>query len=175
MDILLSALDVFIVASATASAAGASVAIVGLATLDRTTAAQVRERRRRYRGMLSHLRTLNREGPQDREIRSVLDAINLRRNGRKRIFAQAHIRIAGGSEPVGGTVLDISETGARLAFGHPVDLPDEIELDLPKAKQRVRARVVWSKGTTCGVEFLDPVQADEAPTALILPFERRVA
>jgi PilZ domain-containing protein len=175
MDILLSALDVFIVASATAGAASAGVAVVGLATLDKTTATQMRERRQRYRKMLSYLRSLDREGPEDRELRSVLNAINIRRNSRRRIFAQARILIAGQTDHVSGTVLDISETGARLAFGHHVDLSGEIELDMPQAKQRVRARVVWSKGTMCGVEFLEPTRASEAPPALIIPFARRVA
>jgi hypothetical protein len=51
-------------------------------------------------------------------------------------------------------VRDLSETGAQVAFAHPVTLPSEVELEVPTKRLSTRARVMWSNGKTHGLMFL---------------------
>lgn len=53
------------------------------------------------------------------------------------------------------TVRNLSKTGARIAFPHPIDIPSEFELEIPKKNMSVRARVAWSDGKEHGVRFLE--------------------
>jgi hypothetical protein len=48
------------------------------------------------------------------------------------------------------TVRDLSDTGAQIAFAHPVTLPPEVELEIPRKELSTRARVMWSDGKTHG-------------------------
>jgi len=56
------------------------------------------------------------------------------------------------------TVRNLSETGARIAFSHPVEIPPEFELEIPSRKISVRAKVVWSNGKEHGVTFIKGAQ-----------------
>jgi hypothetical protein len=51
-------------------------------------------------------------------------------------------------------VRDLSDTGAQIAFAHPVNLPSEVELEVPKRSLSIRAKVIWSNGKTHGLMFL---------------------
>ncbi len=67
------------------------------------------------------------------------------------------------------TVRDLSDTGAQIAFAHPVTLPVEVELEIPTRKLSTRARVMWSKGKTHGLIFIAAAQAgssSRSPTPL---------
>ena len=50
-------------------------------------------------------------------------------------------------------VRDISETGARLTFAHPVTVPDNVELFIPQKQQTLRARVRRRDPTEVGIAF----------------------
>jgi hypothetical protein len=66
------------------------------------------------------------------------------------------------------TIRDISDTGAQIYFAHPVAIPQEFELEIPKRGLSVRARVMWSREKSHGVEFIeDPYEnlLEEAPDA----------
>lgn len=69
------------------------------------------------------------------------------------------------------TVSDISETGARISFAHPVEIPPEFELDIPKRRSVDQARVMWSRGAEHGIQFIDdPRTADiSTPVADVPP------
>jgi hypothetical protein len=54
------------------------------------------------------------------------------------------------------SVVDISESGARLQIEHEGELPDNFMLSLtPSGKVRRFCRLVWRDGTTLGVAFTD--------------------
>jgi hypothetical protein len=60
------------------------------------------------------------------------------------------------------TIRDISETGARIAFAHPLDIPEEFELNIPKKGSTARASVVWSNGPEHGIIFIRELEAQGA-------------
>lgn len=51
-------------------------------------------------------------------------------------------------------VRDLSETGAKLSLTSAGTLPSEFELEIPLRKRTLHARVMWHKGTACGVSFV---------------------
>lgn len=53
------------------------------------------------------------------------------------------------------TVRDISESGAQIMFAHPVRIPLEVELEIPKRNLNRHARLVWSNGRAHGLAFTD--------------------
>ncbi len=57
------------------------------------------------------------------------------------------------------TVRDLSETGARISFAAVSELPPEFELEIPNKGQRVQARLMWSRGATHGVMFVQDQKA----------------
>jgi hypothetical protein len=57
-------------------------------------------------------------------------------------------------------VRDLSDSGAQIAFSHPVTLPPELELEIPKKQLSTRARVMWSNGKVHGLLFLGTAQAE---------------
>lgn len=50
-------------------------------------------------------------------------------------------------------IRDMSPKGARLRFGAPVELPDELELLLASEGRFLPIRVAWRRGREVGVEF----------------------
>jgi len=51
------------------------------------------------------------------------------------------------------TLRDSSETGARLTFSASVLIPDEFDLEIPLKGRKYRARVMWRRADSCGVQF----------------------
>ena len=50
-------------------------------------------------------------------------------------------------------VRDISDSGARLTFEHPVTVPDNVELFIPQKQQTLRARVQRRGANEIGIAF----------------------
>lgn len=68
-------------------------------------------------------------------------------------------------------VRDLSETGAQIAFSHPITLPSELELEIPKKQLSTRAKVMWSDGKVHGLLFLEATQA-EVPSNLPVALDK---
>ncbi|PVE25687.1 hypothetical protein DC522_05060 [Microvirga sp. KLBC 81] len=56
-------------------------------------------------------------------------------------------------------VRDLSNTGARIMFEHPVTIPPEFEFEIPSRELSVWARVMWSSGREHGIRFTKGPQA----------------
>lgn len=50
-------------------------------------------------------------------------------------------------------IRDISETGARVSFEHPVTVPDNVELFIPHKQQTLRAHVRRREANEIGIAF----------------------
>lgn len=50
---------------------------------------------------------------------------------------------------------DVSNTGARIGFDHPVEIPLEFELHVPAEGACAKVRLVWTNGREYGVMFTD--------------------
>ena len=74
---------------------------------------------------------------------------------RSRSLLEGRVLLDSRLSPVECTVRDISETGARIAFAHPVPLPPEFELQIPKKKLSRHVRVVWSEERSHGLMFIE--------------------
>lgn len=71
--------------------------------------------------------------------------------------------------PMSCTIRDLSTTGARIWLPESVDLPTEFVLAIPKLKQSLKVRLVWSKAQTHGVMFLEQLHdhgGDDATSLL---------
>jgi hypothetical protein len=78
-----------------------------------------------------------------------------RRSQRTRTILQGRVVLNNRFSLLECIVRDLSDTGAQIAFAHPVTLPSEIELEVPKRSLSIRAEVMWSNGTTHGLMFLN--------------------
>jgi len=76
-----------------------------------------------------------------------------RRSARRMINAQAVIRLSGGFAARPCTVLDLSDTGARIVVERPQEIPKEFTLLLSRRSEGRVAHVIWRRGTQLGVEF----------------------
>jgi hypothetical protein len=74
----------------------------------------------------------------------------------------ARLVLNGRSTAVTCTVSNITESGARLAFSMYTVVPNEFELQIPRLKQLVQARVIWRKGPAVGVRFITEPESPEA-------------
>lgn len=74
----------------------------------------------------------------------------------------ARLVLNGRSTPVTCTATNITESGAKLAFSMYTVVPNEFELQIPKLKQLVQARVIWRKGPAVGVKFITGPDSPEA-------------
>ena len=54
------------------------------------------------------------------------------------------------------TIRDVSDTGARLQFGGPTELPTEFRLLIVSSNQLVPAQLAWQRGLAAGVHFTGP-------------------
>jgi hypothetical protein len=81
-------------------------------------------------------------------------ASDLRQSRRQRSLLGARIVFNKRSSTLDCTIRDISETGARLSFGHGIDVPPTFDLHIPKTGRLVRAELVWQRGPLCGVRFV---------------------
>src|ERR1022692_1785011 len=64
-------------------------------------------------------------------------------------------------------VRDMSDSGARLTFDHPANVPDNVELFIPNKQQTLRARVQRRAPNEIGIAFevarsLEPRRASDA-------------
>jgi hypothetical protein len=76
-----------------------------------------------------------------------------RRSQRTRTILQGRVVLNNRFSLLECIVRDLSDTGAQIAFAHPVTLPSEVELEVPKRSLSIRARVMWSNGKTHGLMF----------------------
>jgi hypothetical protein len=86
-----------------------------------------------------------------------MSAVNKRHSVRTRRLLQALCIFNNGSSSLDVTVRDISESGARLIADGLHFLPQTFELRIREADGRYsarRARLVWTKGRTAGLEFI---------------------
>jgi hypothetical protein len=79
---------------------------------------------------------------------------------------EAHIQLAQGSPKLPGTIRDLSLTGACLWLPGSASLPPEFALEIPYLQQTVRARLVWTRGQTHGVAFLDKLHSPDGADPL---------
>jgi hypothetical protein len=78
----------------------------------------------------------------------------LRKKPRRHFHYTARIVTDQESPPIGCSIADISESGARLALAADETLPDKFVLLLTADGRTQRhCRVVWRDGLTVGVEF----------------------
>jgi hypothetical protein len=82
-----------------------------------------------------------------------------RSSKRHRTFLDGRIIFNNRCSVINCTVRDVSDTGARVAFGHIILIPTEFELEIPKKGLFVWARVMWSNGKEHGVKFTTGPQA----------------
>jgi hypothetical protein len=113
--------------------------------------------------------------PEDQQMGGLVLAMNLRQSARRRVFLPARVQPRGTTAALDCTVVDLSDTGARLAFGHSINLPGEIEIELSKTHQSVRAAVIWQRENTCGVHFVQGTLARPAGQSPAPSQQRQVA
>jgi hypothetical protein len=53
-------------------------------------------------------------------------------------------------------IRDLSETGARLDFGGPVELPQEFRLLVVTSNLLIPTELAWVRGSSAGVRFTGP-------------------
>ena len=93
-----------------------------------------------------------------------------RRSPRSRTILQGRVVFNNRFSLIECIVRDLSDTGARITFSHPVSLPSELELEIPKKGLATPAKVMWSNGIHHGLMFLEAAQ-DEAPNSSPAPYE----
>jgi hypothetical protein len=71
---------------------------------------------------------------------------------RRRVKQRARALLKPGAE-IECTLLDTSETGARLSFRNPVILPKRFRMYLTEQGRDVDVSVIWQKGTLAGVRY----------------------
>ncbi len=79
---------------------------------------------------------------------------NRRSNQRWRTILKARVLFNNRSSVLDCTVRDLSESGAQLAFADVTLLPPNFELEIPSKDRTLQARVVWSRGKSYGVRFI---------------------
>jgi hypothetical protein len=78
---------------------------------------------------------------------------DLRKSSRTKLKGAAWIRLAGGFAARQCEVLDISNTGARIAVPSQQSVPNLLSLALQRGGQGRLARVKWRRGAEIGLEF----------------------
>lgn len=81
-----------------------------------------------------------------------------RSNKRQRTILEGRIVFNNRFSLIDCAVRDLSDTGARIAFSHPITIPQEFEIEIPNKKLSRWARVVWSNGKEYGITFADAPQ-----------------
>jgi len=85
---------------------------------------------------------------------------NRRKSVRRAIGYKARIIANDGSWGRDCRVLDVSQTGAKLAIEQPAELPDDFVLALSARGSAMRhCRVVWTTEREVGVRFEKPAAA----------------
>jgi hypothetical protein len=70
-------------------------------------------------------------------------------------------------------VRDISDSGARLTFEHPVTVPDNVEIFIPQKQETLRARVQRREAKEIGIAF-EVERLDEPRRASDVELQKRV-
>lgn len=77
-----------------------------------------------------------------------------RSSERARTFLSGRIIFNNRASLIDCIVRDLSSGGARIAFEHPIDIPKEFELEIPRRNISAPARIIWSDAKEHGVTFL---------------------
>jgi hypothetical protein len=78
-----------------------------------------------------------------------------RRNRRRSIDGRAWVDQADGSPLMVCSIGNMSDTGAKLVFSEPPQLPDQFILQLSSDGRVARkCRLAWVNGNTIGVQFI---------------------
>jgi PilZ domain len=72
---------------------------------------------------------------------------------RQRTFLKGTLYFDNRRASIECVVRDMSESGARLTFEHPVTVPDNVELFIPHKQQTLRARVERRGSNEVGIAF----------------------
>ena len=83
---------------------------------------------------------------------------DLRKSSRRKLQTTGWIRLGGGFAARRCEVIDISDTGARIAVPPQQPVPGEFSFALDRAREGRSARIKWRKRTEIGLEFV-PVSA----------------
>jgi hypothetical protein len=86
---------------------------------------------------------------------------------RQRTFLKGTLYFDNRRASIECVVRDISNSGARLTFDHPANVPDNVELFIPNKQQTLRARVQRRAPNEIGIAFevarsLEPRRASDA-------------
>lgn len=91
-----------------------------------------------------------------------------RSSERARTFLTGRIIFNDRSSVIDCIVRDLSPGGARITFDHPISIPDQFELEIPRRNISAPVRVAWSDTREHGVAFLTAQLSPSRP-----PAERR--
>lgn len=91
-----------------------------------------------------------------------------RRVSRARVLLTGRIIFNNRCSVINCTVRDISDTGAQISFDRPVDIPRDVELDIPKRGAPSAARVIWSRGNNHGLVFVSGQSVSKDPHAVVM-------
>jgi hypothetical protein len=72
---------------------------------------------------------------------------------RQRTFLKGTLYFDNRRASIECVVRDISNSGARLTFDHPANVPDNVELFIPNKQQTLRARVQRRAPNEIGIAF----------------------
>jgi hypothetical protein len=80
---------------------------------------------------------------------------------RLRTLLKGQIRLSSPLSVHECAVRDLSDAGAQVVLKHPVQMPLEVDFEIPARNMSVRARLVWSDGLKHGLTFIGVSQAVE--------------
>jgi hypothetical protein len=99
-------------------------------------------------------------------------ALEDHRSAPRRRVRQRAVAILKPGVDIDCTLVDTSETGARLMFHTRVILPKKFRLYLIVAERQVDVSVVWQRGTLAGVRY--STRVPEAKTKTSASFVQRI-
>src|SRR5918995_5151656 len=80
---------------------------------------------------------------------------------RLRTLLKGRIRLSSPLSVHECAVRDLSDAGAQVVLKHPIQMPPEIDFEIPTRNMSVRARLAWSDGLKHGLTFTGVSQAVE--------------
>ena len=92
---------------------------------------------------------------------------------RQRTFLKGTLYYDNRRASVECVIRDMSDSGARLTFEHPVIVPDNVELFIPQKQQTLRARVQRRGPNEIGIAF-EVERSDEPRRASDVELQKRV-
>jgi hypothetical protein len=78
-----------------------------------------------------------------------------RRSVRNKCFLRGCVYSRTKSTSASCIVRNISPAGARIVFSAALNIPQDVELEIPDKMQTMRARVRWRRGDELGLDFCD--------------------